>query len=176
MWVCIRRSRSAKIVNSKRPITKSRTAPLPRVLIPHVLTEFSHAFAFIVLAVLFVAGGIVTNLVLRPKNPNRFKLTTYECGEDTIGAAWVKFNIRYYVVALIFILFDVEVVFLFPWALVLRGMGWVALAEMFTFLGILLVGYVYVWAKGDLDWARPKPYVARLKDVVTLPKRAVPQN
>jgi NADH-quinone oxidoreductase subunit A len=131
-----------------------------------VLTEFSHAFAFFVLAVIFVAGGIATNALLRPKNPNRLKLSTYECGEDTIGAPWVKFNIRYYVVALIFILFDVEVVFLFPWALVLRGMRFVALAEMFTFIGILLVGYIYVWVKGDLEWARPRPYVARLKDIV----------
>ena len=131
-----------------------------------MLTEFRHAFAFLVLAVIFVAGGIATNALLRPKNPNRFKLSTYECGEDTIGVPWVKFNIRYYVVALIFILFDVEVVFLFPWALVLRGMRWLALAEMFTFIGILLLGYVYVWAKGDLEWARPRPQVARLKDII----------
>ena len=133
-----------------------------------MLGEFSHVFAFIILAIIFVAGGLLTSKILRPKNPNQFKLSSYECGEDTIGGAWVKFNIRYYVVALIFILFDVEILFLFPWALVFKQMGWFAISEMFTFLGILLVGYIYVWAKGDLDWARPKPYVARLKDVVAL--------
>ena len=137
-----------------------------------MLTEFSHVFAFLILAMIFVAGGLVTSKILRPNNPNTFKLASYECGEDAIGGpeggAWIKFNIRYYVVALIFILFDVEIVFLFPWALVLKQMGWLALGEMFTFLGILLVGYMYVWAMGDLEWARPKPFIARLHDVVTL--------
>ncbi len=136
-----------------------------------MLGEFSHVFAFGILAIIFVAGGLVTSKMLRPNNPNQFKLSSYECGEDTIGGAWVKFNIRYYVVALIFILFDVEILFLFPWALVFKAMGWFAIAEMFTFLGILLVGYIYVWMKGDLDWARPKPYVARLKDVVVIRSR-----
>ncbi len=133
-----------------------------------MLGEFSHVFAFGILAIIFVAGGLLTSKILRPKNPNQFKLSSYECGEDTIGGAWVKFNIRYYVVALIFILFDVEILFLFPWAIIYKAMGWFAIAEMFTFLGILLVGYIYVWAKGDLDWARPKPYIARLKDVVIM--------
>jgi NADH-quinone oxidoreductase subunit A len=131
-----------------------------------MLTEFSHVFAFLIVAILFVTGGLVTSKLLRPRNPNKFKLASYECGEDTIGGAWVKFNIRYYVVALIFILFDVEILFFFPWAMVFKPMGWFAVAEMFTFIGILLVGYIYVWTKGDLDWARPKPFVARLRDVV----------
>ena len=86
----------------------------------------------------------------------------------------MKFNIRYYVVALIFILFDVEILFLFPWAVVFKEIGWIAVGEMFTFVGILLVGYVYVWAKGDLDWARPKPFVARLRDVVDTRSRDLP--
>ena len=136
-----------------------------------MLTEFSHVFAFIILAILFDAGGLVTSKILRPRNPNKFKLASYECGEDPIGGSWVKFNIRYYVVALIFILFDVEILFLFPWALVFNPMGWLAVGEMFTFVGILVVGYIYVWAKGDLDWARPKPFVARLKDVVEVRSR-----
>ena len=135
---------------------------------PFMLTEFSHVFAFLILAIIFVAGGLVTSKILRPHNPNAFKLAAYECGEDAIGSPWIKFNIRYYVVALIFILFDVEIVFLFPWALVLKPMGWLALGEMCTFLGILLAGYIYAWAKGDLEWVRPKPIVARLADVVAL--------
>jgi NADH-quinone oxidoreductase subunit A len=137
-----------------------------------MLTEFSHVFAFIILAILFVAGGLVTSWLLRPTNANKFKNAAYECGEDAVGGAWVKFNIRYYVVALIFILFDVEIMFLFPWAVVLKPMGWFALAEMFTFIGILLVGFIYVWGKGDLEWARPKPFVARLKDVVVIRPRS----
>src|ERR1700752_3778062 len=120
-----------------------------------MLTEFSHVFAFVILAIIFVAGGLLTNKLLRPKNPNPLKLSAYECGEDPIGSAWVKFNVRYYVVALIFILFDVEILFLFPWAMVLKPMGWFALVEMFTFIGILLVGYIYVWAHVDLDWVLP---------------------
>jgi NADH-quinone oxidoreductase subunit A len=135
---------------------------------PFMLTEFSHVFAFLMLAIIFVAGGLVTGKLLRPRNPNAFKLAAYECGEDAIGSPWIKFNIRYYVVALIFILFDVEIVFLFPWALVLKPMGWLALGEMCTFLGILLAGYIYVWAKGDLEWVRPTPLVARLNDVVVV--------
>ncbi|HEY3874289.1 MAG TPA: NADH-quinone oxidoreductase subunit A, partial [Candidatus Kapabacteria bacterium] len=111
--------------------------------------------------------------LLRPKNPNKLKLSAYECGEDPIGGAWVKFNVRYYVVALIFILFDVEILFLFPWAVVFKRMGWFAIAEMFSFLGTLLVGYIYVWATGELEWARPKPFVARLKDVVVVRNRGL---
>lgn len=138
-----------------------------------MLTEFSHVFAFILLAVIFVAGGLATNALLRPKHPNPFKQTPYECGEDPVGGSWVKFNIRYYVVALIFVLFDVEVIFLFPWALVFKKMGWLAFGEMFAFVGVLVVGYAYAWRKGDLEWARPIPKVARLKDVVRVaPKHA----
>jgi len=133
-----------------------------------MLTEFSHVFAFLILAVIFVAGGLVTSKLIRPKNGNKFKLASYECGEDAIGNSWIKFNIRYYVVALIFILFDVEILFLFPWALVLRQMQWLALAEMFTFMAILLVGYIYVWASGDLEWTRPRPFVARMRHVVEI--------
>src|SRR5437868_7600376 len=133
-----------------------------------MLTEFSHVFAFFILAIIFVAGGLVTSKILRPSHPNTFKDSAYECGEDPIGSPWIKFNIRYYVVALIFVLFDVEILFLFPWALVMKQMRWLAIGETFTFIGILLVGYIYVWAKGDLDWARPKPFVARLKDVVAV--------
>src|SRR4051812_25543879 len=133
-----------------------------------MLTEFSHVFAFMILAILFVAGGLVTSWMIRPKKGNRFKLSSYECGEDAIGGSWLKFNVRYYVVALIFILFDVEIVFLFPWAMVFKRMGWLALGEMFVFMGILIVGFAYVWVKGDLDWARPKPYVAKLADLVRI--------
>jgi NADH-quinone oxidoreductase subunit A len=132
-----------------------------------MLNEFSHVFAFMLLGIVFVAGGIITNFFLRPKKPNELKLSTYECGEDPIGSSWLKFNIRFYVVALIFILFDVEIVFLFPWAVVYKQMGTLAFTEMLVFLAVLIVGFAYVWVKGDLDWVRPKPYVAKLDDLIS---------
>ena len=145
-----------------------------------MLNEFSHVFAFFLLSIIFVAGGIVSNFFIRPSKPNELKLSIYECGEDPIGSGWLKFNIRFYVVALIFILFDVEIVFLFPWAVVYKQMGVLAFSEMLVFLAVLIVGFAYVWVKGDLDWVRPKPYVAELSDLVSrdLPRiapRPVPQ-
>lgn len=132
-----------------------------------MLNEFSHVFAFFLLGIVFVAGGIITNYFIRPRNPNELKLSIYECGEDPVGSGWLKFNIRFYVVALIFILFDVEIVFLFPWAVVYKQMGSLAFFEMLVFLAILIVGFAYVWVKGDLDWVRPKPYVAKLDDLIS---------
>jgi NADH-quinone oxidoreductase subunit A len=145
-----------------------------------MLNEFSHVFAFFLLSIIFVAGGIVSNYFIRPSKPNALKLSIYECGEDPIGSGWLKFNIRFYVVALIFILFDVEIVFLFPWAVVYKQMGVLAFSEMLVFLAVLIVGFAYVWVKGDLDWVRPKPYIAELNDLVSrdLPRiapRPVPQ-
>jgi NADH-quinone oxidoreductase subunit A len=135
-----------------------------------MLNEFSHVFAYLVLGIVFVAGGLVTNYFVRPDRPNRLKLSIYECGEDPIGGGQMKFNIRFYVVALIFILFDVELVFLFPWAVVYKQMGWLAFGEMLVFLAILLVGFAYVWVKGDLDWVRPEPIVAQLDDIISRDK------
>ncbi|MDP6033127.1 MAG: NADH-quinone oxidoreductase subunit A, partial [Candidatus Marinimicrobia bacterium] len=86
--------------------------------------------------------------------PNPDKLATYECGEESEGSAWVQFNIRFYVVALIFLIFDVEVVFLFPWAVVFNELGMLAFVEMAIFLIILMVGLAYVWKKSDLDWIK----------------------
>lgn len=123
---------------------------------------------------LFVIGGIaflmVTLLVgklLRPTRPTPEKQTTYESGEEPSGTGWGQFNVRFYVVALIFLLFEAELVFLFPWATVFgdeqlveeTGGLWAkfSMAETFIFIGVLLVGLVYVWKKGMLDWVRPKP-------------------
>ncbi len=101
-------------------------------------------------------------------NPTQEKLTSYECGEEVTGNAWLPFNSRFYVIALVFLLFDVEMVFIFPWATVFGSheinnfeprWGWLALTEMFVFLGILILGLAYVWVKGDLDWIKPKPIV-----------------
>ncbi len=124
-----------------------------------MLTEFGKILIFLILGVVFVAGGLIMSWILRPHRPYPEKLTPYECGEEPVGNAWVRFNVRFYVIALIFLIFDVEVVFLFPWALVYREIGMVAFLEMATFLVILLVGYAYVWVKGDLDWDKPRPEI-----------------
>ncbi|MGC8595193.1 MAG: NADH-quinone oxidoreductase subunit A [Candidatus Kryptoniota bacterium] len=122
-----------------------------------MLSQFGTILIFLIIGVLVVAGAMFAARILRPHRPNAEKLSTYECGEDTIGPSWVKFNIRFYVVALIFLIFDVEVVFLFPWALVYKNLGMYAFIEMMIFLLILVAGYVYVWGKGDLDWDKPRP-------------------
>ncbi len=131
-----------------------------------MLTQFGQILVFLILSVVFVLGGIVTARIIRPKKPTKEKLTTYECGETPVGDAWVKFNIRFYIIALVFIIFDVEVVFLFPWAVVFKNMGMFAFVEMFIFLAILFVGFIYLWARGDLEWVRPKPVIPKLQDLV----------
>ena len=92
--------------------------------------------------------------VIRPHRASEEKLTTYECGEDPTGNAWIQFNIRFYVFALIFIVFDVEAVFLLPWAVVFRELGTFAWLEGLVFIAILVVALAYVWRKGDLAWVR----------------------
>ncbi len=94
--------------------------------------------------------------LIAPSNKTKEKLQTYECGEDSEGSAWLQFNIRFYVIALIFLIFDVEVVFLFPWAVVFKDLGMLAMVEMGIFLVILMVGLAYVWVKADLDWVKRK--------------------
>ena len=122
-----------------------------------MLTDFGRIFAFILVGAIFVAAGLFGAWVLRPKRGYPGKLDTYECGEEPVGSPWVQFNIRFYVIALVFLIFDVEVVFLFPWAVVFQRLGMFAFIEMMVFLAILLVGYAYVWIKGDLNWEKPQP-------------------
>jgi NADH-quinone oxidoreductase subunit A len=129
------------------------------------LSGFGTVFAFLMLGIVFVAGGYLTARMLRPSRPNPEKNSTYECGEPAVGSAWVKFNIRFYVVALIFIIFDVEVVFLYPWATVFKQLGMFALVEVLIFAGILVLGLVYAWAKGDLDWVRPTPNIPKMPEM-----------
>jgi NADH-quinone oxidoreductase subunit A len=124
-----------------------------------MLTDFGRVFIFFLIAGVFVFVGLVAAWVVRPKRWYHGKLTSYECGEEPVGSSWVKFNIRFYVVALIFLIFEVETVFLFPWALVYKDLGMFAFVEMLIFLFILFVGYAYVWSKGDLDWDRPSPTI-----------------
>ena len=92
--------------------------------------------------------------IIRPSRFSEEKLTTYECGENPTGSAWIQFNIRFYVFALLFIIFDVEAVFLLPWAVVFRQLGPLAFLEGVVFIAILVVALAYVWRKGDLEWVR----------------------
>ena len=118
------------------------------------LTSFSGVLAFIVVALGFLVVNLIAWKILRPSRFSEEKLTTYECGENPTGSAWVQFNIRFYVFALIFIVFDVEAVFLLPWAVVFRELGMLAFVEGLVFIGILVVALAYVWRKGDLEWVR----------------------
>ena len=125
-------------------------------------TDFLPVLIYAVLVVALVALPLVIQYIVSPRhNKGGEKLASYECGEVPEGSAWVKFNVRFYVIALIFIIFDVEVLFLFPWAVVFQslvdsGLGFLAFIEMFIFVLILIVGFAYVWIKGDLDWVKMK--------------------
>ena len=140
------------------------------------LSEFGIILLFLVGGAVFILIGLATSRLLRPNNPNPEKLSSYECGEEALGSTWVSFNPRFYVIALIFIIFDVELVFLFPWAVVFgqeeliiatNGMwGWFSLIEMGIFLGILILGLAYVWVNGHLDWIKPKPIVPQSRSKI----------
>jgi NADH-quinone oxidoreductase subunit A len=124
-----------------------------------MLFDFASALIFMLTAAAFVGLNLVISRLLQPRHPTPGKVATYECGELPVGSSWIQFNIRFYVIALIFIIFDVEIVFLFPWAVVFKSFGQfasVAFAEMAIFVAILLVGLAYVWRKGDLEWDKPQ--------------------
>jgi NADH:ubiquinone oxidoreductase subunit 3 (subunit A) len=118
------------------------------------LTAYSSILVFLVVVIGFLAFNLVFWKVIRPSRFSEEKLTTYECGENPTGSAWIQFNIRFYVFALIFVIFDVEAVFLFPWAVVFKRLGPLALGEGLVFIFILAVALAYVWRKGDLEWVR----------------------
>lgn len=131
-----------------------------------MISEFGIILLFVILGFVFVAIALVAAAIVRPSRPNPKKNSTYECGEIPIGEPWVRFNVRFYVIALVFLLFDVEVVFLLPWALVFKQLGWFAFIEMIVFIIILFAGFAYLWGKGDLNWERPKPHIPKLEDLV----------
>jgi len=134
-----------------------------------MLSDFGIMLLFILTAFAFIGGILLFGKLLRPDRPGEEKLTTYESGEEPVGNANIQFNPRFYVIALIFVLFDVELVFLFPWATVFgqsalnaetNGLwGWFTLAEAFIFVGVLALGLAYAWAKGYLDWEKPQPEI-----------------
>jgi len=116
--------------------------------------DFGTIFLFVIIGAVLLTVALLMAKILAPHQPSKNKLSTYECGEEAEGTAWVQFNIRYYIIALVFIIFDVEILFLFPWAVVYQDLGWLAFIEMAIFLIILIFGLAYVWKKGDLDWVK----------------------
>lgn len=126
---------------------------------------FGSASVVVVFAMMFAAR------LVAPHKPYPLKLTTYECGEEPVGSPWIRFNTRFYVIALIFIVFDVEVLFLYPWGVNLKELGLFAWFEMAIFIAILAVGLAYVWVKGDLEWIKPRPVIT----LPTAPKSPSPE-
>jgi NADH-quinone oxidoreductase subunit A len=117
-----------------------------------MLLDYVTIFTFGLVAVAFATVSMVASSLLRPQVDDEVKSSTYECGMDAIGSTEVKTNIRFYVFALLFVIFDVETLFVFPWAVVVKEVGTVALVEMLIFLTILFLGLVYAWMKGALEW------------------------
>jgi len=151
-----------------------------------------YLLVFLGVAVFFLFFHLMLGKIVRPARPSAEKLTIYECGEPTIGSSWIQFDLRFYVVALLFVIFDVEVVFFFPWAVVFGkanalanpklpveqrrqlsselsnapaveseiakesagSLAWIAFWDILVFFGVLLVGFAYLWKRGDLDWVR----------------------
>ncbi len=136
------------------------------------LSEFGKVFIFLLTGILLVSFTLFLSHLLAPKKPTPLKLSSYECGEEPTGNSWLQINPRFYVIALIFLLFDVEMIFIFPWATIFGQKailaanplwGWITLTEMFVFVGILLLGLVYVWRRGDLEWIKPEQKLPVIK-------------
>lgn len=141
------------------------------------ITEFGKVIIFFITGIVFVALAFGLNKWIAPHHPNPEKNSSYECGEEVIGSSWIQFNSRFYVIALIFLLFDVEMVFVFPWATIFSDKtlialdhrwGWLAFTEMLIFIGILLLGLVYVWRKKDLDWIKPITFIPEVKTSIPI--------
>ncbi|MEW6026872.1 MAG: NADH-quinone oxidoreductase subunit A [Planctomycetota bacterium] len=137
-----------------------------------MLFDFAAILVFILLAILCVFFTLVFSWIVRPSKPTPEKASTYECGELPAGDAWIKFNIHFYVIALIFIIFEVEILVLFPWAVVFNSIGMTGFVEMAVFVGILTLGLAYIWKKGDLDWVPAKGGSASGgKDIAVMEKK-----
>ena len=122
-----------------------------------MLSDWGHVGFLLLLALIFPLGGIAFSWLLgllrvRPQAPNPIKEDTYECGVETEGTAWVQFNVRYYYYALLFVIFDVEAVFLYPWAVSFEKVAVAGFIEVLTFVIVLLIGLAYAWRKNALEW------------------------
>jgi NADH-quinone oxidoreductase subunit A len=123
-----------------------------------VLSAYLPILILAVLALLFAVASLSVSSTLRPNRPNPVKLSAYECGNDPVRLpGGEKFSVKFYVVAMLFIIFDIETIFLFPWAVAFRDLGLFGLGEMAVFIALVFVAYVYVWRKGGLDWSVATP-------------------
>jgi NADH-quinone oxidoreductase subunit A len=124
------------------------------------------------LAVVFAVGSLLGSAMLRPNKPNPVKLSPYECGNDPVRLPrGERFSVRFYIVAMLFIIFDIETIFLFPWAVTFRELGLFGLVEMAVFIGLVLVAYVYVWRKGGFEWAASIASTSAETDAAPEPER-----
>ncbi len=117
-----------------------------------VLGEYLPILLFLIVSTGIGIALLVIGNLLGPKRPSREKLSPYECGFEAFEDARMRFDVRYYLIAILFIVFDLEIAFMFPWAVVFKELGFVPIAAMAVFLGILVIGFVYEWKKGALDW------------------------
>lgn len=118
-----------------------------------VLSGYEYLLGFLIICSLVPVLALGASYIVRPKRKGVERRTTYESGMEPIGGAWIQFNIRYYMFALVFVIFDVEVVFLYPWAIAFNQLGLLAFVEVLIFIAILVVGLVYAWRKGALEWS-----------------------
>ena len=116
------------------------------------LSEYLSIVIFLFIALALSIGFVFINFILSPKNPDPEKLSTYECGFEAFSDSRIEFDIRFYLVAILFIIFDLEIAFLFPWAISLGNIGLLGFFSMMIFLSILTIGFIYEWKKGALEW------------------------
>jgi NADH:ubiquinone oxidoreductase subunit 3 (subunit A) len=116
------------------------------------MNEWTYIGLFLIIGTIVPAAAILTSMAVAPRKPNPIKQSTYECGMETVGESWVQFKAQYYIYALVFLVFDVETVFLFPWAVALGQLSLFAVVEGIVFILILIAGLIYAWRKGMLEW------------------------
>ena len=121
-------------------------------LLSEYLTHYFPILFFVVVALFFGIWSLVVSYLVQPKYPEPEKLTSYECGSEPFSDARMPFPVRYYIFAMLFVIFDIEVIFLYPWAVVFNKIELVGLIEMLVFIGLFVVAYVYAWRKGALEW------------------------
>ncbi|MBK5282846.1 MAG: NADH-quinone oxidoreductase subunit A [Nitrospiraceae bacterium] len=121
-------------------------------LLLEYLSRYFPILLFIIVVLVFSVATLVLSYLVQPKYPEPEKLTTYECGSEPFSDARMPFPVRYYIFAMLFVIFDIEVIFLYPWAVVFTKIEFIGLIEMLVFIGLFLVAYVYAWRKGALEW------------------------
>ena len=121
-------------------------------MIVEFLKDYFPIILFLAVALILSIGFIVINFLFSPKNPDPEKLSAYECGFEAFSDSRMEFDVRFYLVAILFIIFDLEIAFLFPWAISLGNIGLLGFWSMMFFLGVLTIGFIYEWKKGALEW------------------------